>query len=132
MARVGVPSFSVGEGTLFAGHDAAWGLAKEDDYTAHRYHNFSDNYTPDMDFSGDAKMARFGMELGWEALSAPTMVEWKRGDEFEAARRASLSTSPARCRTKTESDGWGSWLRSSEGSCAKKTSHGLDQSCRPL
>jgi Zn-dependent M28 family amino/carboxypeptidase len=96
MARVGVPSFSVGEGTLFAGHDAAWGLAKEDDYTAHRYHNFSDNYTPDMDFSGDAKMARFGMELGWEALSAPTMVEWKRGDEFEAARRASLSTSPAR------------------------------------
>jgi Zn-dependent M28 family amino/carboxypeptidase len=95
MARVGVPSFSVGEGTLFAGHDAAWGLAKEDDYTAHRYHNFSDNYTPDMDFTGDAKMARFGMELGWEALSAPTMVEWKSGDEFEAARKASLSTSPA-------------------------------------
>ncbi len=89
-ARVGVPSFSVGEGTLFAGHDAAWGLAKEDDYVAHRYHNFSDNYTPDMDFTSDAKLAKFGMELGWEALSAPKPVEWKAGDEFESARKTSL------------------------------------------
>ncbi len=91
MARVGVPSFSVGEGTLFVGHDAAWGLAKEDDYTAHRYHNFSDNYTPDMDFTSNAKLAKFGMELGWEALSAPKTVEWKSGDEFEKARLASLA-----------------------------------------
>jgi Zn-dependent M28 family amino/carboxypeptidase len=95
LARVGVPSFSVGEGTLFAGHDAAWGLAKEDDYTAHRYHNFSDNYTPDMDFTSNAKLAKFGMELGWEALTAPKTVEWKSGDEFEAARKASLTNSTA-------------------------------------
>jgi len=91
LARVGVPSFSINEGTLFVGHDAAWGLAKEDDYTAHRYHNFSDNYKPDMDFTGDAKMAKFGMELGWEAISAKETVEWKSGDEFEAARKASLA-----------------------------------------
>jgi Zn-dependent M28 family amino/carboxypeptidase len=91
LARVGVPSFSIGQGTLFAGHDAAWGLAQEDDYVAHRYHNFSDNYTPEMDFTGNAKLARFGMELGWEALTAPTIVEWKSGDEFEGARKASFS-----------------------------------------
>ena len=96
MARVGVPSFSIGEGTLFAGHDAAWGLAKEDDYVAHRYHNFSDNYTPDMDFTADAKLAKFGMELGWEAITAPASVEWKRGDEFEAVRKVSLGASPTR------------------------------------
>jgi Zn-dependent M28 family amino/carboxypeptidase len=89
-ARVGVPSFSVGEGTLFAGHDAAWGLVKEDDYVAHRYHNFSDNYTPDMDFTSNAKLAKFGMELGWEALSAKTTVAWKPGDEFEGARKQSF------------------------------------------
>ena len=91
MARVGVPAFSVGEGTLYEGHDAAWGLAKEDDYVAHRYHNFSDNYTPDMDFTGDAKLARFGMDLGWQALTAPATVSWKPGDEFEAARKHSLA-----------------------------------------
>jgi Zn-dependent M28 family amino/carboxypeptidase len=91
LARVGIPSFSISEGTLYKGHDAAWGLAKEDDYVAHRYHNFSDNYTPDMDFSGDAKVARFGLELGWEALSSPGTVGWQAGDEFEAARKRSLA-----------------------------------------
>jgi Zn-dependent M28 family amino/carboxypeptidase len=91
LARHGVPAFSIGSGTLYKGHDAAWGLAKEDDYVAHRYHNFSDNYTPDMDFSSNAKLARFGMELGWEALTAPTTVSWKPGDEFEAARKKSLA-----------------------------------------
>ena len=91
MARAGVPAFSVGSGTLYKGHDAAWGLAQEDDYVAHRYHNFSDNYTPDMDFTSDAKLARFGLELGWQALTAPTTVSWHPGDEFEAARKKSLT-----------------------------------------
>ena len=90
MARAGVPAFSIGAGTLWAGHDAAWGLAQADDYTAHRYHNFTDNYTPEMDFRGNAKLARFGLELGWEALTAPAGVSWKAGDEFEAARKKSL------------------------------------------
>jgi Zn-dependent M28 family amino/carboxypeptidase len=89
-ARAGVPAFSVGAGTLYKGHDAAWGLAKVDDYVAHRYHNFSDNYTPDMDFTADAKLARFGMELGWEALAARGTIAWRAGDEFEAARKKSL------------------------------------------
>jgi len=91
MARVGVPAFSVGEGTLYKGHDAAWGLAKEDDYVAHRYHNFSDNYSPDMDFTSNAKLARFGMDLGWQAITAPVTVSWRPGDEFEAARKQSLA-----------------------------------------
>jgi Zn-dependent M28 family amino/carboxypeptidase len=79
LARVGIPAFGIGEGTLFKGHDEAWGLAKLDDYTAHRYHNFSDNYTPDMDFTADAKLARFGMELGWQALSAGGRITWLMG-----------------------------------------------------
>ena len=91
MARVGVPAFSIGEGTLYQGHDAAWGLAKDDDYTANRYHNFSDNYTPDMDFTGNAKLARFGMELGWQAITAPESISWRPGDEFEPARKKSLA-----------------------------------------
>ena len=49
------------------------GLERE--YSEHRYHNFSDNYTPDMDFKGDAKLARLGMELGWEAVTAPQGIE---------------------------------------------------------
>ncbi len=88
-ARVGIPSFSVGQGTHFAGHDAAWGVAQMEDYTEHHYHQPSDEYKDAMDFSGNAKMARFGFILGWEASSLPASVEWNHGDEFEAARKKS-------------------------------------------
>ena len=88
-ARVGVPSFSVGQGTLFEGHDAAWGKAQAEDFVAHHYHQPSDEYRASMDFRGDAKMARFGLILGWEASSLPETVGWQKGDEFEAARKKS-------------------------------------------
>ncbi len=86
MARVGVPAFSIGEGTLFDGHDAAWGEAQVKDYTANHYHQPSDEYHESMDFRGDARMAQFGLMLGWQA-SAGSTTEWKQGDEFEQARR---------------------------------------------
>ena len=88
-ARVGVPAFSVGQGTLFEGHDAAWGKAQAEDYVARHYHQPSDEYHENMDFRGDAKMARFGFILGWEASSLPQTVGWQNGDEFEAARKKS-------------------------------------------
>ncbi len=88
-ARAGVPAFSVGQGTLFEGHDAAWGKAQAEDYVTHHYHQPSDEYHANMDFRGDAKMARFGLILGWEASSLPETVGWENGDEFEAARKKS-------------------------------------------
>ncbi len=88
LARVGVPAFSVNEGVLFKGHDLAWGEEKERDYVAHRYHQPSDQYRPDMDFTADAKVAKFGLVLGWEAANQPTLAGWQQGDEFEKARKA--------------------------------------------
>ena len=89
LARVGIPSFSINEGMKFKGHDEAWGLAQDADFTAHRYHQPSDEYHPGMDWTSDAAMARFGFALGWQAASQSHLVEWKKGDEFEAARHAS-------------------------------------------
>ena len=89
LARVGVPAFSVNEGPLFKGHDLAWGEEKEKDYVAHRYHQPSDEYRPDMDFTGDAKMARFGFVLGWHVANQPELAGWQPGDEFDKARKNS-------------------------------------------
>jgi len=86
LARVGIPSFSINEGMKFKGHDEAWGVEQNRDYTQNHYHRPSDEYHPEMDFTGDSAVARFGFALGWEAASAPKRVEWKKGDEFEAAR----------------------------------------------
>jgi Zn-dependent M28 family amino/carboxypeptidase len=91
MARVGVPAFSVGEGLKFKGHDEAWGEAQAKDYIDHHYHQPSDEYRPDMDFTGLAQMARFGLLLGRSAVMTPELQGWQPGDEFEPARKKSLS-----------------------------------------
>ena len=89
LSRVGIPAFSIDAGTLYEGHDRAWGVAQEKDFNEHHYHNFSDNFDPNWDFRGDANLVRFGMDLGWQVIHAPHTVEWKAGDEFEAARKKS-------------------------------------------
>jgi Zn-dependent M28 family amino/carboxypeptidase len=91
LSRVGIPAFSIETGNLYEGHDAAWGHKQHQDFTDHDYHNFTDNYHADWDFAGNAKLVRFGMDLGWQAISAPTTINWLPKDEFEAARKASLT-----------------------------------------
>jgi Zn-dependent M28 family amino/carboxypeptidase len=89
LSRVGIPAFSIDPGTLWVGHDRSWGEAAAKDYNDNRYHNVTDNYEPTMIFTGEALMARFGMDLGWSVVNAKSTVEWKPGDEFEPARKAS-------------------------------------------
>jgi Zn-dependent M28 family amino/carboxypeptidase len=88
MARVGVPAFSVDEGALFKGHDLAWGEQQAQDYVTNHYHQPSDEYRADMDFSGDAKLAKFGLVLGWEVANQADLAGWQPGDEFEKARKS--------------------------------------------
>jgi Zn-dependent M28 family amino/carboxypeptidase len=89
LSRVGIPAFSVDAGTLYEGHDHAWGLAKAMDFNQHHYHDFSDNFDPTWDFRGDAKLVAFGLDLGWQVINLPHTIEWKAGDEFAPARKAS-------------------------------------------
>jgi Zn-dependent M28 family amino/carboxypeptidase len=90
LARVGVPAFSINEGMKYAGHDTQWGEEQAKDFVEHRYHQPSDEYSPDMDFTGDAVVARFGFVLGSKAARQPTLADWVPGDEFAAARKQSL------------------------------------------
>lgn len=87
LARVGIPAFSVNEGLKFKGHDEAWGQAQQKDYVDHHYHQPSDEYHDDMDFTALVKLALFGYDLGMQAATQPELVQWKSGDEFEAARK---------------------------------------------
>jgi Zn-dependent M28 family amino/carboxypeptidase len=86
LARVGIPAFSISEGMKYKGHTEEWGLEQAEEFTTKHYHQPSDEYHPDMDFTGDAAMARFGFALGWQAASEPKLIGWQKGDEFEATR----------------------------------------------
>ncbi|SNT25708.1 Zn-dependent amino- or carboxypeptidase, M28 family [Granulicella rosea] len=89
LSRVGIPAFSVDAGRLYEGHDRAWGEAKFQAFEDNDYHNFTDNYRPEWDFSGLALYCRFGMDLGWQVIHEKTPITWNKGDEFEPARLAS-------------------------------------------
>jgi len=58
--------------------------AKE--YTDNHYHQPSDEYHADSDFTGRCGNGPLRFRLGWEAASASKLVGWQKGDEFEAAR----------------------------------------------
>ena len=88
-AKVGIPAVDVKGGYDYVGHPLGWGKAQRDDYTAHRYHQPSDEYRPGLDLTGVAQLAdivyRFGLSLG----NARTVPTWNADAEFRAARNAS-------------------------------------------
>lgn len=89
-AKVGVPGFSVELGKDIIGKPAGWGQKADADYRAHRYHQPSDQFDPTWDYSAAKQAAEIGIYIGWAAANAPGLPGWKKGDEFERARLASL------------------------------------------
>ncbi len=86
LARAGVPAFSINTALKFVGHPPEWGKEQAEEYTAKHYHQPSDEYRPEMDFSSNAALAQFGFALAWQALTSQAPIAWLPGDEFEAPR----------------------------------------------
>ena len=81
-AKAGVPSVSIGAGTDFVGRPDGWGKAQDEDYTAHRYHQPSDEYRPDWDLSGATQLADIVLGFGTSLANAPALPTWSAGAEF--------------------------------------------------
>jgi Zn-dependent M28 family amino/carboxypeptidase len=89
-ARVGVPSAYFESGLDYRGRPAGWGREKREAWEETRYHQPSDELTPDWDLSGAVEDARLQFALGYSVAQAPSLPAWTPGDEFEAARLRSL------------------------------------------
>src|SRR6266508_3216202 len=63
-SKLGVPSLYSGGGKDFIGKPADFGLQKKDDYTAHRYHQVSDEVDPNWDLAGAAQDVQLLFEVG--------------------------------------------------------------------
>jgi len=94
-AHAGIPSFSIGEGSEFAGKPAGYGDQVFEDYNKNRYHQPSDEYKDDWDFASLEVTAHFGFTLGMEAANMSHMPSWNSGDEFLPAREKSQRASQA-------------------------------------
>ena len=88
-ARVGIPAFSINRGDDLAGRPPGTGAKLFEEYNTQRYHQPSDEYRDDWDFSGLEIYARLGFLIGLDAANIPTPPTWRAGDEFLPARVAS-------------------------------------------
>ncbi len=87
-ATVGIPAVSIGAGNDFVGRPAGWGVQQEDDYTAHRYHQPSDEYRPSFDLSGAVQLSEIVLRFGLQLANAPSVPVWNQDAEFHSVRRA--------------------------------------------
>ena len=65
------------------GFDAR-GQQRGDDYTAHRYHQPSDEYSPDFDLRGAAQIATIVQRFGATLANSPVKPTWNKDAEFKA------------------------------------------------
>ena len=89
-AKVGIPAIDVKGGLDIVGRPAGYGRQQADYYTAHRYHQPSDNYSTSMDLTGAAQLAEIVYRFGFSVANADTIPTWNADAEFRAAREAAL------------------------------------------
>ena len=90
-AKVGVPAIYLDPGTDYVGHDAAWGKARDEEYTGRDYHQPSDELDASWNFDGMIEDAQLAFYCGAALAQADAMPAWNAGDEFEAARKKALA-----------------------------------------
>jgi Zn-dependent M28 family amino/carboxypeptidase len=89
-ARAGVPATHFSSGLQYIGRPEGWGMAQQEAYVEKRYHQPSDELTPDWDLSGAVEDVKLYFELGLCVANGEAMPKWTPGDEFEAVRKRGL------------------------------------------
>jgi hypothetical protein len=81
-AHAGIPAFSIGLGLEFAGKPAGWGEKASEDYNEHHYHQPSDKFHDDWDFTALAQATEYGFILGTDIANQEKLPDWRAGQSF--------------------------------------------------
>jgi Zn-dependent M28 family amino/carboxypeptidase len=87
LAKVGVPAVSIADPAHFIGKDPAFAKQQRDDYTTHRYHQPSDEYSDAWDLGGAIEDLKALAVLGWRVAAAPALPAYHKDEPFAAPRR---------------------------------------------
>jgi Zn-dependent M28 family amino/carboxypeptidase len=88
-AHFGIPSFSIDQGEDLVGKPPGTGTKLVNEFNDKHYHQPSDEYRDDWDFSGMEQYSRFAFLIGVNVANSLKMPTWHAGDEFLPARIAS-------------------------------------------
>ena len=81
-AKAGIPAVFIDPGRDVVGRPAGWGQQQEDEFTAKRYHQPSDEYRADLDLSGAVQLADIVYRFARRIADAAAMPTWNADAEF--------------------------------------------------
>ena len=90
-AKVGVPAISYSPGNDLLNGGVARGTALAADYTAKRYHQPDDEFSPDWDYSGMVQDAQLLHRVGYALANSADWPEWAADAEFREIRQQSAA-----------------------------------------
>jgi len=90
-AKVGVPAISFSEGLDLVNGGTARGEAIAQDYNSKHYHQPSDEWQPNWDWSGVAQNAELLHQVGLRLANSRDWPNWSADSEFRAARDQSAA-----------------------------------------
>jgi Zn-dependent M28 family amino/carboxypeptidase len=85
-AKAGVPALYAKGGLDDTARGPVWGRARLDDYMAHRYHEPSDQYSPDWDVRGALDDLTLYYDVGNRVARARRFPRWYPNSEFRVSR----------------------------------------------
>lgn len=86
-ARAGVPAVSIRAGTNFVNRPPGWGAEQADRYNRERYHQPSDEFSPDFDYTGALQEVRVMIRTGWAVAADTTFPTWHSSSAYAPAGR---------------------------------------------
>ena len=82
LAHAGIPAFSIGHATEFLGKPAGFGEQAYQEYNSRHYHQPSDEFQNDWDFTALQQAAEYGFLLGQDIANRDKLPDWRPGDAF--------------------------------------------------
>jgi Zn-dependent M28 family amino/carboxypeptidase len=91
LSKVGVPAVSFKSGDDLVQGGKAKGVAMREAFNDKKYHQPKDEWTPDLDFTGEVEDVALLYEVGRSLANSTRWPEWKAGSEFKALRDESAA-----------------------------------------
>lgn len=91
-SKAGVPAVSFNPGEDLVNGGKARGAALREAYTEKKYHQPADEWSKNLDFSGEAEDVTLLYNVGKSLVNSARWPEWKDGSEFKALRDRSAAS----------------------------------------
>lgn len=87
LAKIGIPALSISDAVEYIGKDPDFAKKLRDEYIARDYHQPSDEFKNDWDYTGAVEDMRFLAELGWRVANAPALPAYHANEQFARPRQ---------------------------------------------